>query len=82
MQTTELRQAEKPSKTLLLPLQGLRTMAFAAIFLSHTGIGYLGALGAWGVSVFFVLSGFVMHTVITTEAHRIPALAFPSPIRK
>lgn len=41
-------------------LQGLRTVAFFAIFLSHSGIGQLGCLGAWGVSVFFVLSGFLM----------------------
>ena len=41
-------------------LQGLRTVAFFAIFLSHSRIGQLGCLGAWGVSVFFVLSGFLM----------------------
>ncbi len=44
----------------LSSLQGLRTVAFAAIFLSHTGLGNFEALGAWGVSVFFILSGFVM----------------------
>lgn len=41
-------------------LQGLRAIAFLAIYISHTGIAKLGALGAWGVSVFLVLSGFVM----------------------
>lgn len=40
--------------------QGLRAVAFGAIFISHLGIGNLGALGAWGVSVFLVLSGFLM----------------------
>lgn len=40
--------------------QGLRAIAFFAIFVSHTGLGHLGCLGAWGVSVFFVLSGFLM----------------------
>lgn len=39
-------------------LQGLRAVAFLAIFISHT-LGY-ACLGAWGVSVFLVLSGFVM----------------------
>ena len=41
-------------------LQGLRAVAILAIFISHTGIGPFGVLGAWGVSVFFVLSGFLM----------------------
>ncbi len=41
-------------------LQGLRSVAFLAIFLSHCRLGALGCLGAWGVSVFFVLSGFLM----------------------
>lgn len=41
-------------------LQGLRAIAFLAIFLSHAGLGNLTVLGAWGVSIFFVLSGFLM----------------------
>lgn len=38
-------------------LQALRTVAFLGIFLYHCGIT---DLGAWGVSVFFILSGFVL----------------------
>ena len=41
-------------------LQGLRAIAFLAIFISHAGLGNYGCLGAWGVSVFFLLSGFLM----------------------
>ena len=41
-------------------LQGLRAVAFLAIFISHSRLGQFGCLGAWGVSVFFVLSGFLM----------------------
>ena len=38
-------------------LQGLRFLAFFGIFISHIGIM---PWGAWGVSVFLVLSGFLM----------------------
>lgn len=41
-------------------LQGLRAVAFIAIFISHTSVGNYSKLGAWGVSIFLVLSGFVM----------------------
>ncbi len=39
-------------------LQVLRTFAFLGIFTSHSHI--FPPLGAWGVSVFFILSGFLM----------------------
>ena len=50
------------SKRMLQPLQGLRALAFIGIFLSHCGVGILSSsgLGAWGVSVFLILSGFLM----------------------
>ncbi len=38
-------------------LQTVRALAFIGIFTSHCG---LGQFGCWGVSVFLVLSGFVM----------------------
>ncbi|MBQ2944590.1 MAG: acyltransferase [Ruminococcus sp.] len=38
-------------------LQGLRAIAFVLIFLSHCGIG---DLARWAVTLFFVLSGFLM----------------------
>ncbi len=41
-------------------LQGLRAVAFLAIFISHSGISNTSQMGAWGVSVFFALSGFLM----------------------
>lgn len=41
----------------LKSLQALRGLAFLGIFTSHI---YVTQLGAWGVSIFFVLSGFVM----------------------
>lgn len=50
------------SKQILLPLQGLRALAFIGIFLSHCDVGALSSsgLGVWGVSVFLILSGFLM----------------------
>jgi peptidoglycan/LPS O-acetylase OafA/YrhL len=40
-------------------LEALRALAFMGVVLSHTGISGFEPLGAWGVSVFLVLSGFV-----------------------
>ena len=42
----------------LYSLQGLRAIAFLGIFFEHSGIA---SLGSWGVSVFIVLSGFLMY---------------------
>lgn len=41
-------------------IQSLRAIAFLAVFMSHSRLFGLGFLGAWGVSIFFVLSGFLM----------------------
>ncbi|MBP5670059.1 MAG: acyltransferase [Lachnospiraceae bacterium] len=47
---------EKPSGK-IMSLQGVRAMAFLGIFSSHVG---LSQLGPWGVSVFLILSGFLL----------------------
>lgn len=39
-------------------LQGLRAIAFIAIFSEHAGVTHLGS---WGVSCFIILSGFLMY---------------------
>ena len=41
-------------------IQGLRAVAFFGIFLSHGFGGRAEGLGAWGVSIFLILSGFLM----------------------
>lgn len=41
-------------------IQALRAWAFLGIFVSHTGFICFQGGGAWGVSVFFILSGFLM----------------------
>lgn len=42
-------------------IQGLRAIAYIAIFISHSRVGSFGYLGAWGVSVFLVMSGLLMY---------------------
>lgn len=57
-------------------LQGLRAIAFLAIFISHSRIFNCGYLGAWGVSIFFVLSGFLMtYNYMPRQDYK-----YPSPI--
>lgn len=47
-------------REIILPLQAIRAIACLAIFMYH-GIGSrLHFAGVWGVSVFFILSGFVL----------------------
>ncbi len=46
-------------KRIIHSLQGLRTIAFIGVFLNHS-IGGAACLGAAGVSLFLVLSGFLM----------------------
>lgn len=42
-------------------LTAIRGIAFICVFLSHADVfGVFTILGAWGVEVFFVLSGFAM----------------------
>ena len=40
-------------------LEALRAIAFICVFLSHTGFSCFGSIGYFGVSIFFVLTGFV-----------------------
>lgn len=58
-------------------LQALRGLAFVAVFISHTSIlNYsLTCLGAWGVSIFLVLSGFVL-TYSYYKKNRIEKTSF------
>lgn len=65
-------------KKKILSLQTIRAFAFLGIFLSHTRITSL-PLGTWGVSVFLVLSGFLMTTAYydkTLQTGFVPSLLF------
>lgn len=53
-------------------LQILRALAFVGVFLSHTGITVFSGSGAWGVSVFFILSGFLfVYTKINSNLSHV-----------
>ncbi|MCR5562646.1 MAG: acyltransferase [Desulfovibrio sp.] len=56
-------------------LQGIRAIAFMGIFASHTGLQYFTPTGSWGVSVFLVLSGFLM-SYCYLDRGRITAVSF------
>jgi peptidoglycan/LPS O-acetylase OafA/YrhL len=47
------------SKPFIASLQAFRALAFLAVFISHSHLSSMG--GAFGVSAFFVLSGFLMY---------------------
>ena len=47
-------------KKVLLQFQGLRAIAFLAIFISHSKWSEVISFGYWGVSIFFHLLGFLM----------------------
>lgn len=57
---TQSRNLEIPS------LDGLRTISIAVVFLAHAGLDRI-VPGGFGVTVFFVLSGFLITTLLRTE---------------
>jgi len=61
-------------------LQVIRAVAFLGIFASHSGIQMFGAHGAWGVSVFLVLSGFVMFYSYA-DSERLSDYGFKSSVK-
>jgi peptidoglycan/LPS O-acetylase OafA/YrhL len=59
-----------PPDTLYIPsLDGIRAVSFFLVFFSHAGLGGL-VPGGFGVSIFFLLSGFLITTLLRTEFAR------------
>jgi len=55
-----------PSKFYIPSLDGIRTIAFLLVFISHTGADH-GFAGSFGVTVFFFLSGYLITTLLRRE---------------
>lgn len=60
MERSDIGQINVPTSRRIDSIQGLRAVAFVGIFISHSYLGSYEAFGVWGVSVFLVLSGFLM----------------------
>lgn len=67
--------ANAHSKFYIPSLDGIRTVAFLMVFLSHAGLGKL-IPGGFGVTVFFFLSGYLITTLLRREYDHYETLGF------
>lgn len=65
----------KPVGGIRLDVQGLRAVAVLAVILYHVNGEWLKA-GFIGVDVFFVISGFIITTLLTEPGRKVDLLAF------
>lgn len=84
------RPGEVPTSRFYLPqLDGLRFLAFAAVFYRHLGQTFVEWQGnrwwqatldaaAWGVDLFFVLSGFLITSLLIREKEQTAAVNVPA----
>lgn len=56
-------------------LDGLRTIAVGIVLCAHGGVTWFRS-GGVGVDIFFVLSGFLITTILRTESRRTGAISF------
>jgi peptidoglycan/LPS O-acetylase OafA/YrhL len=63
------------SKFYIPSLDGIRTVAFVVVFLSHTGLGKVFP-GSFGVTIFFFLSGYLITTLLRQEYDRYGTINF------
>lgn len=64
------RESIAPAGNLYIPsLDGIRAISFFLVFFSHAGLGGI-VPGGFGVSVFFLLSGFLITTLLRAEFAR------------
>jgi peptidoglycan/LPS O-acetylase OafA/YrhL len=65
----------KSSKFYIPSLDGIRTVAFLIVFISHAGLGEI-IPGGFGVTIFFFLSGYLITTQLRREYERSSQINF------
>src|SRR5450631_4602017 len=60
-----------PPGSLYIPsLDGIRAISFFLVFFAHAGLGEILIPGGFGVTIFFLLSGFLITTLLRLEFAR------------
>ena len=81
LQQTTARPGQEtiaPPDSLYIPsLDGIRAISFFLVFFSHAGLGGI-VPGGFGVSVFFLLSGFLITTLLRLEFARFRRISLGS----
>src|SRR5437868_6408090 len=57
-------------------LDGLRAVSFFIVFLAHCGVPFFPIPGAFGVTVFFFLSGYLITTLLRLEMESTGKVSF------
>src|SRR5688572_24293346 len=67
--------ADLPRSSTIPSLDGIRAIAVSLVFLAHSGLEHL-IPGGLGVTIFFVLSGYLISTLMRIEHASCQALDF------
>ena len=68
-----------PQGSLYIPsLDGIRAISFFLVFFAHAGLGGILIPGGFGVSIFFLLSGFLITTLLRLEFARYGRISLGS----
>jgi len=59
-----------PNSLYIPSLDGIRAISVMLVFFSHAGLGSILAPGGFGVTIFFLLSGFLITTLLRLEFSR------------
>jgi peptidoglycan/LPS O-acetylase OafA/YrhL len=77
-QSPRPRESIAPPDSLYIPsLDGIRAISFFLVFFSHIGLGGV-VPGGFGVSIFFLLSGFLITTLLRAEFGRYQRISLSS----